>query len=381
MIPKILMIQLNKVKFLTVAFVFIYTVLNTSDVYGTDDVVNEALEVYDFSEINSVLSNNVGLDISIEKIVRDILVGKVDLNLSDLSSYIINSFNQQYRQILTVFFDLFILGVSSAFIQNLTNSVKPKSTSSMGNYVCYIVLIHMLATSLTEIMLISTTFLSFIEDFTKATIPILMGTLAFSGYLGTLYFVQPILVLLSYIISYLFKNILIQFIFVIGIIEIVNGVTSKELLSNFCDIGNKIIKWCLRTVAIGYIGILSLVKIGAPISDNLVKKGAKAAVGALPVVGNTLKSAVDTVSMVADATSNAITFAIVVVIILYGLNYFISLLVYNVIFTISYVLIAPIADKNIVKAIKCLTKYIGYLMSVFAVSIFLLIFTVVIVLG
>ncbi len=380
MMPKILM-RSYKLKFIICVFVFTLMLLNSYVVYANDDVINEALEVYDFSEINPVLSNNIGLDISVEKIVRDILVGKIDISVKDISNYIIDSFQQQYRQIMTVFFDLFILGISSAFIQNLTNSVKPKSTSSMGNYVCYIVLIHMLATSLTEIMLISTTFLSFIEDFTTATIPILMGTLAFSGYLGTLYFVQPILVVLSYIISYLFKNILIQFIFVIGIIEIVNGITSKELLSNFCDIGNKIIKWCLRSVAIGYIGILSLVKIGAPISDNLVKKGAKAAVGAVPVVGNTLKSAVDTVSMVADATSNALTFAIVVVVIIYGLNYFISLLAYNVIFTISYVLIEPIADKNIVKAIKSLTKYIGYLMSVFAVSMFLLIFTVVIVLG
>ncbi len=350
-------------------------------VYATEDIINQSLEAYDFSEINSVISNDAGLDISLEKIVKDILVGKVDFTVEDIASYVLENFQKQYRQIITVFFDLFILGISSAFIQNLTNSVKPKSTSSMGNYVCYIVLIHMLATSLSEIMLISTTFLSFIEDFTTATIPILMGTLVFSGYLGTLYFVQPILVLLSYIISYIFKNVLIQFVFVIGIIEIVNGVTSKDLLSNFCDIGNKIIKWCLRCVAIGYIGILSLVKIGAPISDNIVKKGAKAAVGSLPVVGNTLKSAVDTVAMVTDATSNALAFGLVVIILIYSLSFFISLVAYNVIFTISYILIEPIADKNIVKAIKSLTKYIGYMMSIFAVSVFLLIFTVVIVLG
>ncbi len=373
------MIPMIKKSFLIL--VFVLTLFNCNLVYATDDIVTQSLDAYDFKEINSVISNDTALDISLEKVIKDILVGKVDLDFEDISNYLLESFQAQYRQIITVFFDLFILGISSAFIQNLTNSVKPKSTSSMGNYVCYIVLIHMLATSLSEIMLISTTFLSFIEDFTTATVPLLMGTLALSGYLGTLYFVQPVLVLLSYIISFIFKNILIQFIFVIGIIEIVNGITSKDLLSNFCNIGNKIIKWCLGTVAVGYIGLLSLVKIGAPISDNLVKKGAKAAVGSLPVVGNTLKSAVDTVAMVTDATSNALAFGIVIIILIYSLSYFISLLAYNVIFTISYILIEPIADKNIVKAIKSLTKYIGYMMSIFGVSVFLLIFTVVIVLG
>ncbi len=366
--------------FFVVSLMFTLICVNSSQVYATDDVLKESLEAYDFSEVNTVLSNESGFGISFEKLVQDILVGKIDLSVDDIVNYVVDSFQEQYTQIITLFFDIFILGVSSAFIQNLTNTVKPKATASMGNYVCYIVLIHMLATTLAEIMLISTTFFSFIESFTEATIPILMGTLAFSGYLGTLYFVQPVLVLLSYIISYLFESLLTKFIFVIAIIEIINGVTTKDLLGNFCDIGNKIIKWSLRTIVVGYIGVLSLIKIGAPISDNLVKRGAKAAVGALPVVGNTLKSAVDTVSMVADATSNALTFALIVAVLLYAIGYFIPILAYNIIFTVSYILIEPIAEKNIVKAIKSLTKYIGYLLSLFSVSVFLFIFTVVIVL-
>ncbi len=364
-----------------IILVFIFILGDYSLVYGTEDIINQSLEAYNFEEIDTVLTNNVGLNLSFEEIVKGIIMGEMNFSLEDIGNYVLESLHDEYLKIATLFFDLFILGVSSAFIQNLTNSVKPKATSSMGNYVCYIVLIHMLATSLTDIMLISTTFFNFIADFTQATIPILLGTLAFSGYIGTMYFVQPVLVALTYIVNYLFRNVLIQFIFVIAIIEIINGVTSKDLLANFCDLGNKVIKWCLKIVTVGYIGVISLVKIGAPISDNLVKKGTKAAVGALPVVGNTLKSAVDTVNIVADATSNALIFGLVIIIIVYALSYFISLIAYNLVFTVAYIVIDPIAEKNIVKAIKSITKYIGYLMSVFGVSIFLFIVTVIIVLS
>ncbi len=365
--------------FLTLIFIIVFC--DNTVVYGTEAIINETLDYYKFDEINSVLSNESGLGLSFESLVRNIIVGEVGFSLEEIFNYIIEIFKEQYRRIISIFFDLFILGVSSAFIQNLTNSVKPKSTASMGNYVCYIVLIHMLATSLIDIMLISTTFFKFIEDFTLAAIPILMGTLAFSGYLGTLYFVQPVIVTLTYIISYIFKSLIVQFIFIIAIIEIINGVTSKELLNNFCEAGNKIIKLSLGGISLIYMMILSIVKIGGPISDNIVKKGAKAVVGALPVVGNTLKSAVDTVAMVAEATSGALIFALVICIVLYSLSYFVPLLTYSIVFTISYIVIEPIAEKNIVNAIKSTTKYIGYLMSIFGVSVMLLVFTVIVVLS
>ncbi len=346
--------------------------------------INSALEVYDFDGVDSVISkeNDIGLfgDISFIDIVKGAITGDISLKPSDVYDYIVEEFSKQYKNLAVLFFDLFIIGIASAFIQNLTNSVKPKSTAAMGNYVCFIVLIHVLVKSLYDIMGIVTDYLNYVGSFTEAMMPIVLGSMAFSGYIGTAYFVQPMLVVLTYVISTLFKNVLVNFIFVMAVIEIINGVTSKDLLSSFCDIGNKFIKWSLRTISVGYMTILSLIKIGGPISDNLIKKGSKSLVTAIPVVGNTLGSAVDTVGIVADATSNAILFALVLFCLLYGLSYIVSLVSYNILFSVATVVLDPITDKSIVKAIKCLTKYIGYFLSVFGVSMFLFIFTVMIVL-
>ncbi len=358
--------------------------LNEDNKANLSENIDSALDVYDFDEVDTVITkeNDIGLfsGLSFESVVKGVIYGEISLKPSDLLDYVLEEFSRHYKKLAVLFFDLFIIGIASAFIQNLTNSVKPKSTSAMGNYVCFIVLIHLLANSLYDIMDIVRAFLDYIGSFTEAMMPIVLGTMAFSGYVGTAYFVQPCLVVLTYIISTLFKNILINFIFVIAIIEIINGVTSKELLGSFCDIGNKIIKWSLRTISVGYMTILSLVKIGGPISDNLIKRGTKSVVTAIPVVGNTLGSAVDTVGIVADTTSNAILFALVLFCILYGLSYIISLVSYNILFSVATVVLEPITDRSIVKAIKSLTKYIGYFLSVFGVSMFLFIFTVILVL-
>ncbi len=364
--------------------------IETSDIETSNietsiqDNINSSLEVYDFGEVDTVLTkeNDIGLfsGLTFEGIIKGVITGEISLKPSDIYTYVLDEFSRQYKNLAVLFFDLFIIGIASAFIQNLTNSVKPKSTAAMGNYVCFIVLIHLLTKSLYDIMDIVVEFLNYIGSFTEAMLPIVLGSMAFSGYVGTAYFVQPCLVALTYIISSLFKNVLVNFIFVIAIIEIINGVTSKELLSSFCDIGNKIIKWSLRTITVGYMTVLSLIKIGGPISDNLIKRGTKSVVSAIPVVGNTLGSAVDTVGLVADTTSSAILFALVLFCILYSLSYIISLVSYNILFSISTVVLEPITDKSIVKAIKCLTKYIGYFLSVFGVSMFLFIFSVIVVL-
>ncbi len=383
--------KFRKFKFIFIVFVFFIVFGESQNVYASNSVetsleenINSSLEVYDFGEVDTVLRNesNTGLfsDLTFEGIIKGVITGDISLKPSDIYDYVLEEFSKQYKNLAILFFDLFIIGIASAFIQNLTNSVKPKSTSAMGNYVCFIVLIHLLVKSLYDIMDIVVEFLNYIGSFTEAMMPIVLGTMAFSGYVGTAYFVQPCLVALTYIISSLFKNVLVNFIFVIAIIEIINGVTSKDLLSSFTDIGNKIIKWSLRTISVGYMTVLSLIKIGGPISDNLIKKGTKSVVSAIPVVGNTLGSAVDTVGIVADTTSNAILFALVLFCLLYGLSYIISLVSYNILFSVSTVVLEPITDKSIVKAIKCLTKYIGYFLSVFGVSMFLFIFSVIVVL-
>ncbi len=351
------------------------------NVYANSDLIDQGLASYNFNEMDSVLKNEAQFDLSFEELVREVITGNLDLNFKSIYKYVENSFNEQYKTMAILFFDIFMIGISSAFIQNLTSSVKPKTTTAIGNYVCYIALIHILTTSLIDVMSIVTSFLNFIENFTFAAMPIVLGSLVFSGYIGTSYVVQTLLVGLTYIISYLFQTILVQFIFVIAIIEIVNGVTDKELLSNFCDIGNKIIKWTLRSVTIAYISVLSLIKIGAPISDNLIKRGARTAVSALPVVGSTLTSAVDTISIVADVTSNALLFVLVLFCLIYGLTYLISLLFYNVLFTLSAVLIEPVASKNIVKSLKNITKYIGYFMGMFGIAMFLFIFSVIMIMS
>ncbi len=381
-------VQMKKVLInFSLVFLFVFLFGQTQNVYASssiDEGINSALEVYDFNAVDSVISNesDVGLfsGLSFSDIVKGVITGDISLKPGDIYGYIVDEFAKQYENLAVIFFDLFIIGIASAFIQNLTNSVKPKSTAAMGNYVCFIVLIHVLVKSLYDIMGIVTDYLNYIGSFTEAMMPIVLGAMAFSGYIGTAYFVQPMLVGLTYIISTLFKNVLVNFIFVMAVIEIINCVTSKELLSSFCDIGNKIIKWSLRTISVGYMGILSLIKIGGPISDNLIKKGTKSAVSAIPVVGNTLGSAVDTVGIVADTTSNAILFGLVVFCLLYGLTYIISLVSYNILFSVATVVLEPITDKSIVKAIKSLIKYISYFLSVFGVSMFLFIFSVIVVL-
>ncbi len=363
-----------------VSLIVIFIMLLSSNVYATSEMIDESLSMYDFSEIDRVIKNEGNFNLTFGDVVKKVIMGEVDISLDSIYNYVVSGFLKQYKSMAILFFDIFMIGVSSAFIQNLTNSVKPKSTSAMGNYVCYIALVHILTTSLVDIMVIVTSFLGYIEEFTFASIPIVLGSLAFSGYVGTVYFVQPILIFLTYIISYIFKSVLIQFIFIIATIDIINGITEKDLLGNFCNIGNKVIKWSLGTVCIGYMSILSLIKIGAPISDNLIKKGARTVVGSLPVVGGSLKSAVDTVVMVADATSNALLFGLVLFCIIYSSTYLISLVSYNILFTASTVLIEPIANKNITSALKIMTKYIGYCLSIFAVSVFLFIFSTIVLL-
>lgn len=331
------------------------------------------IESIDTSQVDTVIEGYSNK--SFGDMVVDVISG--DFDIFDV---IQNSITVSVKNLVDIGVNIIIICICSAFIQNLSESFKGSNIGKLGFYVCYITLTTSLINTFTITYKIAIEFLDKLNTYILAIIPVVTGTMVLGGDISSAYAYAPLFSVMSYMVINFFGGVLLNVIYMVAVIELVNYVTEKNILENFTNISKKFISKSLKVITIAYVGIVSTMKIGVPISDNIIKKSAKTAVNAVPVVGNVLSSAIDTASIVADATSSAVIVVAIVVCASMCIQYILRVFVYNIVFLVCSILVEPIVNEELAGSIYGLTTYVGYFISVMTVSSFLFIYSVVIML-
>ncbi len=345
---------------LTVFFcLLIYNPVFAEDGEKIDTLINKQFEIVDIE----------GLDISTKKIIEDsqnafldgfsfkdmameFIQGDTELTFGNIVSGFAKVFFKEVYSQMYIIQRLVLIAVLSAMLKNLNSSFNGKSVGELSFYVCYIVLVFIIMASFkTAGNLVSNTAQDMSSSM-QAFLPIFTGLVFTSGNYTLMTVAGPVVIGAAQIISSAITYAVLPAITMVTVLHMINFLSEKNILGQLSDLFKSMIHWGLKGMAILFMTVVSLLRIGTPNMNKLVGKTARAAVGAVPVVGDVMTGAVDMAASLSGTVKNSVAACAVVFIILLCLMPMIKLVVMILIYKFTAAVLEPVCEARLIKCIS-----------------------------
>ncbi|MFV0518785.1 MAG: stage III sporulation protein AE [Lachnospirales bacterium] len=298
------------------------------------------------------------------EIIENVFFGEKLLDFEYLFNYFKNILITAFNECVKLLISFIVIALLQAFLLNLSESFKSKGIASLSTYIVYSAFIAIVINSINTAIIIALDYLDFASNFTLALIPAYMSILTFTLKITTATTIAPVLFFLVRVIINFYSKVFINIIYIFAVLNLINLLSEKDFLKNFIDIGLKGIKTIIKYTTIFFMAIISLIGIGTPITSNILTKTGQYALKSVPVIGNTIGSAVDTMLSLGEASTKVFVFAIVFISIVILLSYIIKIFILNLIFYISSFLITTIGDTKIINALNRSTAFFELIISI-----------------
>ena len=306
--------------------------------------------------------------------------GDLDLTLSGIADIFMETFFRELLQNGALIRQLLLIAVLSAFISCLSSSFKNKSVGELGFYVCYVLIIATVFASFRMSAAILSDLVIQATGMMEAAVPLMISLLAMSGNISGATVMHPVLFMGINLMTRFVTFVYIPFVTAAAVLHMVNLLTEGNIFANGVKVLKKTSEIMLKFLVFLFLSLLTLQKISAPIINNLAMRTARAAAGAVPVVGGALNSAMDTVVNVSAAAKSGVLVALIIVICFAVALPLLKLLAFMAVYKITAAVIQPIADDRIVKCLDGLGDFTGMLLGAGVLVSIMFIFAAVIML-
>ncbi len=353
-----------------------------SKIIFADDINNKILDQelnnYDFENINSVINSNPDQDIpkiNFISLIKKIITGKFDFfSLIQISNQI---FFRDLNNNLYQTKKLFLLIILSSLIQNLASAFKTSSVSQIAFYINYIIIINNLFFAFKNSFSITKTLLSNLINLINSALPLIINLIFMTGKISSSTIFNPIIFFVSDIMLLLINFLLpaINFFFVL---QIINNLTDKNLITNLALLTKNLISLSLKIIAFFFMSILSLQRLAAPLMENFFIKSTKFAVDLIPFVGETFTDAVDSIISWAYLIKNGVLISFIIAIIFFCMAPILNLTAFVLIYKIFSAVTQPICNKQILNCLESISTAHILLLSCAFCAITIFIFAIII---
>jgi len=322
------------------------------------------LDIIDTGEIDTVLGSALNINRpSFGQLVERAVTGQLDLSPGGIITGGLRYIFAEVVAHISLMQQLIFVAVLAAVIKILTDSFKNKSAGELGFYVTYLVLVIIIFSSFRLAIVIAMDLIQTLTHFVGVSLPVVISLVLMSGNVTGAYVYHSLFLFAINIINLIILNVLIPLIIFVTTIQVVSNLTDNEILKNLSDIFKNIISWGTKTLAVGFISILALQRISAPILNNLAIRTARSTINAVPVVGGALSGAVDTVLYFASATKSGVIVAVIISIVYLCIIPVSKLVAIMFIYKFVAAVVQPICDKRIVKCMSTISNYSGILLG------------------
>lgn len=354
--------------------------ISTKVTYASD--LNLLIDNLGIEEYGTIIDKSIPYnDFSFSNFLKDFLNGEFsNLSVVEISEYIINLIFKNININTLIIKNIILIALLSSLLSVLTENFQNKGVSEIGFYTCYIVISIMLINSFNIAISILSETISTISSIITATIPMITGILVVSGDIGSSAIFSSIILasmsFLAFFIEYVFNPLITGAV----ILNIVNHITPKELLTKMTDFLKWLITSLLKTIAVIFGSVVSLQSVASPVLNATASKTAKTFVSLIPVVGDAMNVAIDGMMYFVGILKSGIVVGIFISLVLCALVPIIELVVFIFFYKITAVIIEPISDSRITSCIYNLGEYTKIILSALTIFLFLFIFFIVVIL-
>ena len=295
--------------------------------------------------------------ISFRSLLSHALSGTLDLSPSALMDGAMRLVAGELMSQFSLIRSIFFIAILSALLKNLTDSFQNKGVGELGFYASYIALVGVLFRSFSVAAGAMQDLIGTLTGIMEAALPLMVSLIVMTGNIGGAYAFHPLVMFAVNIGAALIKNLLVPLIMLGAGIHIVNYLTQHKIISKFADLVRLGASTILKLIVIVFAAVLSLQRVSAPILDNLALKTAKAASGAVPVVGDMLTGAMDTVLGFAQAAKSGVSVAIIISVFTVCALPVLRILVLIVVYKFTAAAIQPVCDPRICECIDAIANF------------------------
>jgi len=307
--------------------------------------------------------------------------GELDISLSGISEWALRSFFHEVFLNAALIRQILLIAILSALIRCLSDSFKTKAVGELGFYVSYILIIATVFASFQVSIGILNNLVMQATGMMEASIPLMLSLTAMSGNISSAALLNPILFMGTAIMARFIAHVFIPVVTAAAVLHVINQLVEGGMFSKAVSLMKKGSVLALKLMVFLFLSLLTLQKLSAPIVNNLALRTARAAAGAVPVVGGALNSAMDTVINLSAAARSGVLVALVIVICVAVAVPLLKLLSFVFIYKAAAALIQPVCDARLVNCLDGLGDFIGMLLGAGVLVAVMFIFTCVILLS
>lgn len=275
---------------------------------------------------------------------------------------------------------MIIIVLLSAVLKNLNASFQGKSVGELGFYVCYMVLIVLITrTFYDQTKMVGETVQHMADSF-QAMLPAFFALAASSGSYAQTAVIGPVIMGGAGLLTTFLSAVVLPIITLAASLEMISHITEKPMLGRFTDLVKSGVSWGMKGIAIVFMTLLSVQKLGTSSVNQVVGKTAKAAVGAIPVIGDVMDGAVEAAAALTGTLRHGTLAAAIVFLVILCAIPLIKLGVMVLIYKLAAAVSEPICEGRLVKCISAAGDFSGLLFGVLFLAEVMFIFSAVILL-
>jgi len=337
--------QFNKNKFILsllflilalVSSIFVRNIDVNADSETSDDIEQEFSQIVsdivsdiDLIDLDLILKDLESFEMfdgSIRNKINQILKGEYFSNFPNVISGILSLFFVDIKDFLPFIFTILAIGV----LANLFNEFGSDncSTNDVVHFVCFGVMIIVVLVVFKDVLNTTSTTLNLILKQMQIIFPILIGLLTTIGSFSTISIYNPLVAILTAIVSIVFDKFLYPIFILIFVLSIIGHLTETVKLDKLQGFVASCFKWIVGIVFTLFTGFLSIQGISAGRFDSISIKATKFAIKSyIPIIGSYLSEGMDFLVLGSVLVKNTIGLVGVLILFLSIVSPIISMLV------------------------------------------------------
>ncbi|MCQ1529822.1 stage III sporulation protein AE [Lutispora saccharofermentans] len=358
----------------------IFLTLGSVHADGMENLLDEQLNQLNLDEIqrfaDDIVLNSEGMitEISIKEIIKSVYIDSGSLSLKAIFSKLWLFLWRELAQNLDLLGKIMILSVFCAILQNLHAGFDDESVGKIAYSVCYVLIIILAIGSFSIVSKLCINTIDKMVSFMQSLLPTLITLLLSVGGITSSSLFQPIVYTSLTLIATIIKITVIPMVMFSAVLSIVSNISEKIKISKLASLVRGVAVGMLGIMLTIFTGIISVQGLASSSLDGLAAKTAKFAVDSfVPIIGDFLSEAFDTVISCSLIIKNGISIAGLFIILMICLFPLIKIFSIFAIYKVSGALIQPIVDNELVQCINDISTSI-FIMLCCVVSVGILFF-------
>lgn len=297
------------------------------------------------------------------EMVEDVLSGEMDLTFSELPQTILELVFSEVILQKKLMLQLLLLVILSAILKQLSESMEGKNVGEMGFAVCYMVLIVLVTQCFFEITTVVLARIHTVSNSFAIMMPIFCILAVSGGNFVQVSLLEPTIMGGTAFLTFAIERFFIPAVLMGVSLEMVNHLSEKPILERFAKLLRQCISWGMKGIAMVFVALLSLQKVGGGALNGMAVKTAQIAVSAVPIVGDVMGGAVETTSALISTLKSGALVACIIYLVMICLPLVVQLIIIMVVFQVAAAASEFISEKRLVNCIGVAGSYTSLLLG------------------